>query len=124
LRLDGNGDVVWDKTFGDEKDTAAGSIAALPDSGFAVVGLTRSPEASNARIMRLDADGRLLWETHAGAACEIPVRPGEPCRASRRGLVLADKIKLETGGTRDAAIGERGSQDRLLAETLKPVFSG
>ena len=40
------------------------------------------------------------------------------------GLVLADKIKLETGGTRDAAIGERGSQDRLLLETLKPVFSG
>ena len=62
MRLDGNGDVVWDKTFGDEKDTAAGSIAALPDSGFAAVGLTRSPEASNARIMRLDADGRLLWE--------------------------------------------------------------
>ena len=41
LRLDGSGDIVWDKTYGGIGFDGNGSIVALSGGGFAVAGSDR-----------------------------------------------------------------------------------
>ena len=61
LKLDGSGNKVWDKTFGDSKDDGANSIVQTSDGGYAVAGGTRSKGAGawDFWIIKLDEDGNL-----------------------------------------------------------------
>ena len=68
LRLDGQGKLLWEKSFGGKAYDTAESIVALPDGGFVVAGITNSEDPDNydAYVLRLDRDGRLLWEDFLG----------------------------------------------------------
>ena len=63
MRIDADGAVVWQRTFGGLEIDQAEDIAALPDGGFAVAGSTNShtPLGHAPWVLRLDSGGSLLW---------------------------------------------------------------
>lgn len=70
LRLDREGRLLWDKTFGGVGWDEANDIVALPDGGFALVGSTdsRGSGGADAWVLRLDSSGGLLWDKTFGGS--------------------------------------------------------
>ena len=70
IRLDADGNVLWERTYGGAGRDEARFVDALSDGGFAVAGLTTSRGAGDedAWILRLDATGEVVWETTVGGA--------------------------------------------------------
>ena len=108
VRLSANGDVIWDKTFGGAGSDFATSLAAMPDGGLAVVGKSFSPgdsEAVEDWVLRLDGDGRLLWEKKFPS--QLTPRGVFPSLATIAaladgGLVLAGETKAKESEDADA----------------------
>ena len=80
VRVDQNGDKLWDKSFGGSGRDRLFGIAQTSDEGYALGGWTLSENDGNktaARInqqqqpdywvVRLDADGNMLWDREFGA---------------------------------------------------------
>ncbi len=73
LKLDPNGNVLWQKTYGGEGDEYAIDIQAAPDGGYIVAGWTESFGAGQTDIwvFKLDPDGNIQWEkTYGGRKAE------------------------------------------------------
>ncbi|MDJ0890497.1 MAG: hypothetical protein QNK18_04795 [Gammaproteobacteria bacterium] len=72
VRLDSRGNLVWERTFGGEREDRARTVAATGDGGFVVGGFTRSGDSENADgfVLRLTADGSVLWSSVFGDAEE------------------------------------------------------
>ena len=70
LRLDANGNVVWQKTYGGSGDEVAYSVELTPD-GFVVAGWTGvSATVSYVEVLRLNANGNVLWQKSYGSGAE------------------------------------------------------
>jgi hypothetical protein len=70
LKLNPNGDVVWNKKYvGDSKDTP-GSIQQTSDGGFIVAGETNSfgSGSSDAWVIKLDSSGDVIWQKTYGGS--------------------------------------------------------
>jgi hypothetical protein len=67
LKLDASGNMVWNKTYGGTESDKAYAIAETR-GGCVVTGDTRSKGAgeSDAWIIKVDADGILVWDTAVG----------------------------------------------------------
>jgi len=61
IKVDENGDVVWDKTFGGSNEDVARCIIQTDDGGYAVAGYTESKGAGryDVWVMKLDEKGNL-----------------------------------------------------------------
>ncbi|MFB6307508.1 MAG: hypothetical protein ABEH43_11100, partial [Flavobacteriales bacterium] len=76
LKLDKNGALEWDKTFGGSNGDVANSIVQTTDSGFAVVGNSSSSDGdvggnNGSRdywIVKLNNSGVLQWENNLGGS--------------------------------------------------------
>jgi len=71
LKLDGNGNVLWQKTYGGgEGSDGASSIQQTFDGGYIVAGTTDSFGAGTSDIclLRLDSDGNVQWQKTYGGA--------------------------------------------------------
>ena len=71
LRLDTNGAVVWQKTYGGRSGDFANSVQLTSDGGYIVAGYTASFGAGNFDIwvLRLDSSGAAIWQkTYGGIA--------------------------------------------------------
>ena len=68
VRLDGAGDRVWERRFDRGHFDAATAVAAAPDGGLLVVGVTAAERGApdQVLILRLDAEGEVLWERVVG----------------------------------------------------------
>lgn len=74
FKLDESGDLLWTRTIGGEKDDYAYGVAETPDGDFVVVGLTHSYgaglagdlDASDAYIIKFNAEGDSLWTRTVG----------------------------------------------------------
>ena len=64
LKLDANGNVQWQKTYGGTYDDYANSIQQTSDGGYIVAGVTKSFIAGNADVwvLKLDASGNVQWQ--------------------------------------------------------------
>ncbi|MBF0337749.1 MAG: PQQ-like beta-propeller repeat protein [Nitrospirae bacterium] len=65
LRLDTNGNVLWQKTYGSSSIENTYAIEEVPEGGgFIVAGQTNAPDGSQRGIilLRLDADGNPRWQ--------------------------------------------------------------
>jgi hypothetical protein len=67
VRLDANGNKVWDKTFNTNQYTQARSVVQTGDGGFLVGGTT---DRKDYWIVRLNADGDKLWDRIYGGSGE------------------------------------------------------
>ncbi len=68
MRLDGDGRLTWDRTFGGPAYERANSIVAIPATGFAVAGHTASKGAGerDGWLLRLDRAGQVIWDRTIG----------------------------------------------------------
>jgi uncharacterized delta-60 repeat protein len=68
LKLDGNGNPVWWKTYGGAHYDGAQSIQVTADGGYVVVGQTTSYGSANTDIwvLKLDANGNSVWQKTYG----------------------------------------------------------
>jgi len=68
LRLDGAGELLWQRSFGGEAIDWASALAATPEGGLVVVGHTEShgPGQSAKWVLRLDPAGELEWAQSFG----------------------------------------------------------
>jgi hypothetical protein len=68
LRIDANGNVLWNSSFGGPGTDVALSVVECHAGGFALTGYTSSFDRGNRDVylIRVDANGRLLWERHFG----------------------------------------------------------
>ncbi|MBI4453758.1 hypothetical protein HY636_03890 [Candidatus Woesearchaeota archaeon] len=76
LKLDGNGNSEWDKTFGKTYDDNANSIQQTNDGGYIAAGWTLSWQNNavkhDAWILKLDSKGNLEWEkTFGGSKLDV-----------------------------------------------------
>ncbi len=73
LKLDANGNIQWQKTYGEDNNDAPYSIQQTSDGGYIVAGKTYSFGAgiSDYWILKLDADGNVQWQrTYGGTSAE------------------------------------------------------
>jgi len=71
VRLAADGTLAWERAYGGGEGVrdVANDIAAVADGGLVVVGsTTKGPGRTNAWVLRLDADGALLWNRVFGSA--------------------------------------------------------
>ncbi len=77
LKLDGNGDTIWTKTYGGTGIERANSIIAATDGGYAIAGFTGSNDgdvnknngSADMWILKLNAVGDILWtKTYGGSS--------------------------------------------------------
>jgi len=68
LKLDGSGNVQWQKTYGGSNDDWAYSIQQTSDDGYIVAGGTVSFGAGNGDfwVLKLDSNGNVLWQKTYG----------------------------------------------------------
>ncbi|KJU86048.1 lipoprotein [Candidatus Magnetobacterium bavaricum] len=84
LRLDADGNVSWQKTYGSNSIENTYAIEEVPAGGFIVAGQTNAPDGSHRGIilLRLDADGNIRWQrvikgaASLGAYCVKPLGDG------------------------------------------------
>ena len=70
VKIDEQGNKVWDKTFGGSEDDEAYAIAPTKDDGFILAGLTSSKGAGNNDMyaVKIDKDGLEIWEKTFGSS--------------------------------------------------------
>lgn len=63
-KIDLNGQVVWEQTFGDYNPDYVYSVQQTPDGGYILAGYTWLSGAgkSETRVMKTDSTGNMLWE--------------------------------------------------------------
>lgn len=68
VRTDAEGAVQWEQTYGGTANDEAFSVAAVPDGGFALGGVTFSKGQGGGDfwLVRTDASGAVLWEQTYG----------------------------------------------------------
>lgn len=78
LRLDAEGDPVWQAAFGGSSSDLAYAVRVTSDGGFVLCGYTSSSTAggdARAWVFRLNADGGLLWQKTYGPGVAYDVQP-------------------------------------------------
>jgi len=68
LRLDTDGDVVWQKSYGGAGNDAVKSLERTSDGGYIMAGYSTSFGAgdSDGWVLKLDADGNVIWQKTYG----------------------------------------------------------
>ncbi|MGX1928184.1 hypothetical protein [Flagellimonas sp. 2504JD4-2] len=74
LKLDADGNLMWNRTYGGTKDDRGQSVIQTADGGYAIVGYAMSDDGDGSNnegfhdnwILRLDASGNILWERSFG----------------------------------------------------------
>ncbi|MBN2535876.1 MAG: hypothetical protein JXB88_23550 [Spirochaetales bacterium] len=93
LKLDTNGSLEWEKTFGGAKKDYAAHVEKTKDRGYIVCG--SGGEKTDCYVLKLDQEGNIQWEKFIGsdnfdlANCIIPV--------SRGGYIMAGMTQPEAG---------------------------
>ena len=74
LKLDSNGNIVWQKTYGGSRGDIAYSIQKTTDGGYVVAGKTKSfgDSIGDVLIIKLDSNGNVIWQkTYGGSSLDI-----------------------------------------------------
>jgi hypothetical protein len=68
VKLDANGNVVWNKTYGNATDTAATTGVLAPDGDYMVAGYTnpRGESSYDFLLMQIDPAGNMIWNETYG----------------------------------------------------------
>lgn len=76
IKIDDNGDLIWEKTFGGTQFDAAQSVSLSKDGGFIISGNSKSGDmdvTANAGendiwLIKTDAEGNLVWQDSFGGS--------------------------------------------------------
>jgi hypothetical protein len=105
LKLNAQGDIIWQKTYGGQGGDYPGAIRQTKDGGYVVAGTTSSfGEGSyDLWILKLDQDGTVIWDKTYGGKNEeseyfryIPIE-----QTSEGGFIVAGSTKSFGAGDDD-----------------------
>lgn len=126
MRLDPNGDVLWERTYGGVKDDHARGIVALRDSGFIIAGDSVSrtpppkkrkrqvrksnnnkksrrteqraaPEIQRGWLVNIDKNGKVRWQRTFGTRGSYTVNAIQ--QTAKGGYVVVGALKRGKGGS-------------------------
>jgi len=102
IKLDKDGNKVWDRTFGGGNDDRAYSIIQTKDGGYVVAGYTESRGAGKADVwvIKLDKDGNKVWDRTFGGY--HPDEADSIVQARDGGYVVAGWTESKGAGRADA----------------------
>lgn len=100
LKLDTNGILQWQKTFGGTWIDTASSIDEIPGIGYWILGSTSSDDGditelfgiTDLWLLQLDFNGNLIWQKSLG---EAETDNGYAVKTTLNGAVIAGTIKVE-----------------------------
>jgi hypothetical protein len=78
VKLNSNGNIIWQKALGGSQDETAYSIIATPDGGYAVAGsatstngdVTGNKGRSDVWVVKLNANGNIMWQKNLGGSSD------------------------------------------------------
>ena len=135
IKLSTTGDIIWEKTYGHEKDEFGKSITEDANEGYLICGTTNSTQSGykNVWVIKINAIGQLVWEkTFWGSdndnAFDIISTPdfGSVVLASKESKADNDKdiwlIKLSKKGKMlwQSLLGERYIDDEAFSFVKTP----
>ena len=102
LKLNADGTVAWQKTYGGSNDDRADSIQQTADGGYIVAGSTSSSGAggSDAWILKLNADGTVAWQKTYGGSNDD--RADSIQQTADGGYIVAGSTSSSGAGGSDA----------------------
>jgi hypothetical protein len=113
VRIDADGSVVWNKTYGGSMEDAGRAITLTEDHSYVIAGYTNSMGNGDfdALLLKIDASGNLLWDktyggTQSDKAYAIAETAGE--------YVIAGDTRSKGEGDNDAWIIKVDSNGNLL----------
>ncbi|MBI4658648.1 MAG: VCBS repeat-containing protein [Verrucomicrobia bacterium] len=107
LKLDANGNQIWDRSYGGSGPEELRSMVATTDGGFVLGGFSASAASGNKTkplfggnngdfwVVRIDASGQKLWDTSLGSIGSDVAE----------GLAIAPNGDILVGGSSDSAPG-------------------
>ncbi len=113
-KLNKNGDLLWDKTFGGSENDEAYSIIQTNDEGYAIAGFTVSEDTEdrNVWVIKLDRKGNKIWDKTLGGTSEEWAN--SIVQTEDKGYMVAGWTKSMGAGKTDAWIiklNKRGDLD-------------
>ncbi|MFC2137610.1 hypothetical protein ACFLTE_05565, partial [Bacteroidota bacterium] len=135
IKLSITGEIIWEKTYGNEKDEYGTCIVEDTYEGYIICGTTNSTQSGykNVWVLKIDALGQLIWEkTFWGSdndnAYDIIATPdkGSVILASKEAKADNDKdvwlIKLDKKGKMlwQSILGERYIDDEAFSFVKTP----
>jgi len=116
IKLDKQGNQVWDKTYGGSGNDAALSLIQTTDGGYAVAGWTQSKGADNLDfwVIKLDEQGNQIWDrTYGGSGEDIAPKPIPLIQTTDGGYAVAGATSTKGFGEVDfwvIKLDEQGNQ--------------
>ena len=76
VKVDGSGNLIWDKTFGGSDDEEARSVVSDGAGGYVLAGWTRSKGAGRRDmwLVKVDGSGNLIWDKTFGGSDDEEAR--------------------------------------------------
>ncbi|MBC7320760.1 PQQ-like beta-propeller repeat protein [bacterium] len=87
LKLDKDGEVIWERSFGTEEEEMGMSVLSLTNDNFLVLAYRGPEESRDIYLLKLDRDGNILWEKVIDI--DIGVTPLSIDEASDGGYVIS-----------------------------------
>lgn len=109
VRVDAEGNPLWDVSFGGSASDDLKAVVVLPDGGFLAGGMTMSIDGdlsglnhgnSDTWVLRLDPEGRLLWNKTYGGTGSDQLRA--LLRVPERGFLIAAHSDSVPSGNKTA----------------------
>jgi hypothetical protein len=98
VKLDEDGNQVWDKTYGDVNIDMGRSVLQTPDGGFLIAGETfpAGASANKAYLVKTDLDGNMQWSRTYGPASQDTVARSVKATPDG-GFIIAGEQNAPTG---------------------------
>jgi len=119
LKLNSQGKLLWDRTFGGSKDDVVNSFIQTSDGGYAVAGSTTSKGAGNYDfwLLKLDKQGNQIWDRTFGAGTLDWAN--SLVQTSDGGYVVAGSTESKGAGGRDFWLLKLNNQGKLKKIEIK-----
>lgn len=116
LKIRERGELLWERSYGGADIDYASAVTKTRDGGVVVAGLTKSAGAGgfDARVLKLDAAGEIIWDHTYGGEQDDWVRAVVETRDG--GLALAGYTISQGAGLYDAWLLKLDKDGALVAE--------
>ena len=113
VKLDANGNKLWDKTFGGADSDRAHSIVQTPDGGYAVAGesMYDADGHTDFRVFRLDPNGARMWDAESRGPGDT--RAYSIDNTADGGFIFAGDALPKDQGAEDALVVKLDSRGKL-----------